>query len=251
MSSLPGMPIFERGEVSIHYEEKGEGFPLLAIAPGGMKSTVDFWANAAVNPWESYAGEFRVVAMDQRNAGRSIGPFDLADPWGSYASDQLGLLDHLGIDRFLVMGCCIGGSYVLKLTEVAPERVVAGVLEQPIGVIDANRDLFSRMQRSWADEVTERRPEVAAGTVDRFLAEMWAGDFVVSVDRSVISHCPVPLLVLPGIDEYHPTETGREIASLAPDARVVEPWKDTPEHVAAATEEVRRFLAGHAAAAQG
>lgn len=239
------MPVFESGDVSIYYEEKGEGFPLLTIAPGGMKSTVEFWANAAVNPWESYAGEFRVVAMDQRHAGRSVGPFDLADPWGGYASDQLGLLDHLGIDRFLVMGCCIGCSYALKLIEAAPQRVVAAVLEQPIGVSEANRDLFARMRGAWAGEVTAGRADADPETVDRFLAAMWAGDFVVSVDRAAISGALVPLLVLPGIDDYHPTATGREIASLAPDARVVEPWKDTPEHIAAATDEVRRFLIGH------
>ncbi|MDA8045211.1 MAG: alpha/beta hydrolase [Actinomycetota bacterium] len=242
------MPFFDRDGARIYYEEKGEGFPLLTIAPGGMKSTVASWANAAVDPWESYAGDFRMVAMDQRNAGQSTGPFDLEDPWGAYAADQLGLLDHLGIDRFLVMGCCIGGSFILELIEVAPERVVAAVLEQPIGVIDANRDLFEQMQKSWAGEVIGRRDGIDAQTVDRFLTEMWAGEFVVSVDRTMISKCPVPLLVMPGIDDYHPTETGREIVALAPDARVLEPWKDTPEHIAAATEQVRRFLVEHAAA---
>jgi pimeloyl-ACP methyl ester carboxylesterase len=243
------MPFFDNGDARIYFEEKGEGFPLLTIAPGGMRSTVDFWANAAVDPWASYADDFRMVAMDQRNAGQSVGPLDVADPWGAYASDQLGLLDHLGIDRFLVMGCCIGGSYILKLIEAAPERVVAAVLEQPIGVIDANRDLFGQMQRSWAGEVIGTREGADAATVERFLAAMWTGDFVVSVDPAVISRCPVPLLVMPGIDDYHPTETGREIAALAPDSRVLEPWKDTPEHIAAATEEARRFLLDQAARA--
>lgn len=240
------MPFYERGDVRIHFEVRGEGFPLLAIAPGGMRSTIDFWPHAALNPWESYHDDFQVVAMDQRNAGQSVGPFDPTDPWRAYAADQLGLLDHLGIDRFAVMGCCIGGSYALELIESAPERVVAAVLEQPIGVTDANRPLFASMQSSWADEVTANRPEVDRASVDCFLEAMWSGDFVVSVERQTIAGCPVPLLVLPGIDDYHPTETGREIAALAPDARLVEPWKDTPEHVARATEEVRRFLLDHA-----
>ena len=55
------------------------------------------------------------------------------DPWGAFADDQLGLMDHLGIDRFFVMGLCIGGPFVLKLLERAPERVLAGVLCQPVG----------------------------------------------------------------------------------------------------------------------
>ena len=240
------MPYFTRGDVSLYYEERGAGFPLLAIAPGGMKSTVDYWKFAAVNPWESFAGDFRMVAMDQRNAGQSTGPLDVDDPWGGYAADQLGLLDHLGIDRFLVMGCCIGGSFILKLIEQAPERVVAAVLEQPIGVDDSNRDLFRQMQRAWADEVVAARDDIDAATMDRFLSAMWGDEFVVSVDRDVITGCPVPLLVMPGIDEYHPTETGREIARLAPHAEVLEPWKDSPEHIAAATEAARRFLESYA-----
>jgi len=52
------------------------------------------------------------------------------------------------------------------------------------------------------------------------------------------------MLVLPGVDEYHPTETGREIAALAPAAELLEPWKD-PEHLSAATEAVGRFLRDH------
>lgn len=240
--TVRAVAFFRSGDTDIYFEERGAGFPLLAIAPGGMKSTVDYWKMAAVNPWEAFQGDFRIVAMDQRNAGRSTGPLDVQDPWGAYADDQLGLLDHLGIDRFLVMGCCIGGSFILRLIERAPQRIVAAVLEQPIGVEDSNRDLFRRMQRAWADEVLAAREDIDTETMDRFLAAMWDRDFVVSVDRDVIAECPVPLLVMPGIDEYHPTETGREIARLAPHAQLLEPWKDTPEHIAAATETARGYL---------
>ena len=240
------MPYFTRGETSIYYEERGSGVPVLLIAPGGMKSTIDFWKHAAIDPWASYADDFRLIAMDQRNAGRSTGPLDAGDPWGAYAADQLELMDHLGIDRFLVMGCCIGGSYILKLVEQAPDRLMGAVLEQPIGLIASNRDLFGQMQRAWAEETAEARDDLDRPGLDAFLAAMWDGDFVVSVDRSVVETCPVPLLVLPGIDDYHPTETGREIAALSPQAETIEPWKDTPEHVDAATAGVRQRLLEHA-----
>lgn len=240
------MPFYRRGPASIFYEERGSGFPLLLIAPGGMRSTIDTWKNAAIDPWESYASDFRLVAMDQRNAGSSLGPLDASDPWGAYAADQLGLLDELGIDRFLVMGCCIGGSYILKLIEQAPERVVAAVLEQPIGVETWNQALFAGMQRGWADDLLSSRNDIDAATLEQFLDNMWDGDFVVSVTREAISGSRVPMLVLPGIDDYHPTETGREIARLAPLGEVLEPWKDSPDHVAEATEKVRRFLLSHA-----
>lgn len=238
------MPTYVRGATTIHYEERGSGFPLLLLAPGGMRSTIEMWANAAIDPWGGFDG-FRLIAMDQRNAGRSSGPLAFDDPWGAAAADQLGLLDHLGVDRFLAMGCCIGCSYLLKLAEAAPGRLVAGVLEQPIGLHPGNRALFEQMWQAWEDELLSRRPALDAPAVRRFLDAMWAADFVVSVARSAVEACAVPLLVLPGIDDFHPTETGREVAALAPHAATVEPWKDSPEHVAAATGAVLRFLRDH------
>ena len=44
------MPIFERDQVRINYEEHGEGFPLLLIAPGGMFSFIEKWSMAPWNP---------------------------------------------------------------------------------------------------------------------------------------------------------------------------------------------------------
>jgi pimeloyl-ACP methyl ester carboxylesterase len=82
------MPYFDHGDTRIYYEEHGDGFPLLLLAPGGMNSTVDAWARVQLNPIADYAGDFRLIAMDQRNAGRSAGPLDATDPWGSYAGDS-------------------------------------------------------------------------------------------------------------------------------------------------------------------
>jgi hypothetical protein len=52
------------------------------------------------------------------------------------------------------------------------------------------------------------------------------------------------MLVMPGVDEYHPAETGREIAAFAPSAELLEPWKD-PAHLPAATEAAGQFLRDH------
>jgi len=239
------MPYFDRGDTTIYYEEHGTGFPLLLLAPGGMNSTVDVWARVHINPLVAYAHDFRLIAMDQRNAGRSKGPLDTADPWGSYAGDQLALLDHLGVESFHVMGCCIGGSYILKLIEQAPDRVVAAVLEQPIGVADGNDHLFDEMWRTWGEQLVADRPDIDRPTLEAFGARMWDGDFVVSVTRDFVQSCPTPMLVLPGVDDHHPSATGREIAALAPQGEVVEPWRDTPERAAEATETVRHWLEHH------
>jgi pimeloyl-ACP methyl ester carboxylesterase len=241
------LPFFVRDDVTIYYETRGSGAPLLLLAPGGLQSTVDAWQLAAINPWADYGDGFQLIAMDQRNCGRSSGPLDAEDPWGSYAIDQLALLTHLGVDHFLVLGCCIGGSFALRLIEESSHRVVAAVLQQPIGITDVNRGRFDGMWRAWGRELLEGRSDLDMQTLERFGQAMWDADFVSSVSRSAVAGFDTPMLVLPGIDDIHPGEVGREIALLARAATVVEPWKDTPENIAAASGVVRRFLQSYAA----
>ena len=136
---------YEKGPVRIHYEEAGSGFPLLLIAGGGLNSTIA-GLNAAIpfNPIEEFKGEYRCIASDLRNAngGQSSGPLEIDRPWDAYTDDQLGLMDHLGIDKFMVMGFCIGGPFIWNLWSGRPNRVVAAVLAQPSGSRPEMRDLF-------------------------------------------------------------------------------------------------------------
>src|SRR5262249_30417042 len=129
------VPFYEKGAVRIRYEEVGSGFPLLVTPGGGLNSRVSNWPTAVFNAMEAFRNDFRCITMDQRNAngGESTGPIPASDPWGAFADDQLGLMDHLGAQKFFYMGYCIGGPFGLKLIERAPERVVAAVLCQPVG----------------------------------------------------------------------------------------------------------------------
>jgi pimeloyl-ACP methyl ester carboxylesterase len=120
------MPFYEKGDVCIHYEETGSGFPLLLIPGGGLNSTIGFFTgNAPFNPIEEFQGEYRVIAADLRNAngGESSGPLAIDRPWDAYADDQLGVMDHLGIGECMVMGFCIGGPFIWNLLQRAPERI--------------------------------------------------------------------------------------------------------------------------------
>ena len=90
---------------------------ILLIAPGGMKSSIQAWSAAPWNPLDELQGSFRVIAMDQRNAGKSKGTIDAKDGWHTYVEDQIDLMDHLEIDKFMVAGMCIGGPYIFKLLE--------------------------------------------------------------------------------------------------------------------------------------
>src|SRR5258707_10189382 len=126
---------FEKGAVRIHFEEAGSGFPLLLIAGGGLNSTISALARGPFNPIEEFKAEYRCIASDLRNAneGQSSGPLEIDRPWDAHTDDHIGLMDHLGIDRFMVMGFCIGGPLLWDLLKRAPHRIVAAVLAQPSG----------------------------------------------------------------------------------------------------------------------
>jgi pimeloyl-ACP methyl ester carboxylesterase len=236
------MPVYQRDTVAIYFEEFGAGFPLLLLSPGGLNSTISFWSRMPFNPIELFQGEFRVIAMDQRNAGRSSGPLPIDDPWAAYADDQLGLMDHLGIDSFLTMGCCIGCSFILKLVERAPHRVVAGVMEQPIGTDETNPGVFGpRTYVPWGEELATRRPDITMDDVNAFGERMFQRDFVISVPRDFLPTVQTPLLVLPGNDPAHPTGVGLEAGRLLPQAQLLENWK-TPENLPHTIDTIRTFL---------
>src|SRR5450755_98940 len=104
------MGTFEKGAVRIHFEEAGSGFPLLVIAGGGLNSTIaGLSKNSPFNPMEEFKAGYHCIASDLRNAngGGSSGPLEADRPWDSYTDDHLALMDHLGIDKFMVMGFCI------------------------------------------------------------------------------------------------------------------------------------------------
>src|SRR5215470_8114023 len=100
---------YEKGNVRIRYQEVGSGFPLLVTPGGGLNSRISNWGNAVINAMEEFKSDFRCITMDQRNAsgGESTGPIPVDDPWGAFADDQLGLMDHLGIRQFVFFGNCI------------------------------------------------------------------------------------------------------------------------------------------------
>jgi pimeloyl-ACP methyl ester carboxylesterase len=234
------MPTFERDDVALHYIERGDGFPVLLFAPGGMRSAAGFWKNSPWNPVEELPDRYRVIAMDQRNAGRSRAPVRDGDGWHTYTADHVALLDHLGIDRCHVIGGCIGGPYCLGVMQAAPERVAAAVLQQPIGAHE-NRQAFYEMFDSWQREIAADHPEAREETWRAFRSRMYDGDFVFSVDRDFVRGCEIPMLVLMGDDLYHPQVTSREIVQLAPKAELVERWKEE-DVVAETVARVRAFL---------
>jgi pimeloyl-ACP methyl ester carboxylesterase len=243
------MPFYERGAVRIHYEEAGSGFPLLLIPGGGLNSTIPFVKEKGpFNAIEAFKDEYRCITMDLRNAngGESSGPLEADRPWDAYADDQLGLMDHLGVREFLVMGFCIGGPFIWNLLKRAPERIVAAVLAQPSGFRPEIPDLFYQNNiKGWGPPLCERRPDITMPMIDAFLNKMYRAnpDFVFTVTRDFVRGCKTPILVLPDDVPAHPFAVAMESALLAPNAEVsLYPWKDPPERIPLAVRHARTFL---------
>jgi pimeloyl-ACP methyl ester carboxylesterase len=242
---------FEKGPVRIHYQVAGSGFPLLLIAGGGLNSTMAGLARGPFDAIEEFKGEYRCVASDLRNAmgGQSSGPIEIDRPWDSYTDDHLGVMDHLGIDKFMVMGFCIGGPLVWNLLRRAPDRVVAAVLAQPSGSRPEMRDLFYEgNMKTWGPALVARRPDITMEMVDKFLTRMYRTnpDFVFTVTRDFVRNCQTPVLILPDDIPAHPYAVAMEAAMLAPKAEVsMFPWKEPKERIPLAVRQIRSFLRAH------
>jgi len=244
------MPFYEKGPVRIHYEEFGSGFPLLLIAGGALNSTIAGLRNP-FNVIEEFKGEYRCIAADLRNAnpGQSSGPLEIDRPWDSHTEDQLGVMDHLGINKFMVMGFCIGGPFTWNLLERAPDRIVAAVLAQPVGFRpEMPTALYDNGMTTWAPEFVKRRPDITMEMAEKYLTMMYRTnpDFVLTVTRDFVRNCQTPLLILPDDTPAHPYAVAMEAAMLAPKAELsMYPWKQPPERIPLAVRQIRSFLRAH------
>ena len=247
------MPVFEKGNVRLRYQEAGSGVPLLLIPGGGLNSTMSLLTaeSAPFNAIEEFKNEYRCITADLRNAegGQSSGPLEIDRPWDSFTDDHLSLMDHLGIDKFMVMGFCIGGPFIWNLLRRAPDRVIAAVLAQPSGFRKEMPNLFyENNMKGWGPALSARRPEITMAMVDAFLTRMYRtnADFVFTVTRDFVRTCQTPVLILPDDIPAHPYAVAMEAAMLAPQAEVsIFPWKEPKERIPLAVRQIRSFLRAH------
>jgi pimeloyl-ACP methyl ester carboxylesterase len=245
------MPVLKRADAEIYFEEFGAGYPVLLFAPGGLRSRIEMWHAPPQGParaWHDWtdtlAAAYRVIAMDQRNAGRSRAAIAADHGWHTYAADHLALMDHLGHGRVHTLGGCIGASFCLKLCELAPERVSAAVLQNPIGLNAEAPSYFPDSHQAWAQEQRAARHDLEATALASFGRNMWDRDFVFSVSRDFVRGLRVPCLVLPGNDTPHPAAIGAELAHLLGNKEVLDPWKG-PDHLGVQGARVLQFLSDH------
>jgi len=246
------MPFYERRDVRIYYEEVGTGFPLLIIPGGGLNSSIESLdTDVPFNPMRMYGNDFRCISADLRNAafGQSSGPLEIERPWDAYSDDQLGLMDHLGIQEFMIMGFCIGGPMIHNLIRLVPDRVVAAAMMQPSGFSPEHPDLFYQNNiKRWAPHLNKKLGSVTESEIHDFLTSMYTerADFVFTVSREFVNRIKTPLLIAPDNVPPHPYDVAIEVASLAPYSELtIFPWKDSQHNIDRVVEHARTFLKEH------
>ena len=139
------MPLISVNQVELHYDDSGEGHPLLVIPGLGVPGLV----------WMSQLGplarRFRIIALDSRGIGDSAappGPWSVAD----LGADAAGLLEGLRIERAHVLGSSMGTFVAMQLAATRPGKVSRLVLCNACPRLpQAARDrvlLWQRMRRA-------------------------------------------------------------------------------------------------------
>ena len=164
---MSGIQFADVNGISTAYEVTGNGFPLLALH--GFPRTHRTWEK--VTP--ALAERFTVVAPDRRGYGDSE---RVADPaaygLAAMAADAEALMDHLGHEKFLVVGHDKGAPTARRIAADLPHRVV-GLVEidsGPQGVGSERRDPGGRQwyfdffrQRNVAEPIVNAIPELFFG----------------------------------------------------------------------------------------
>lgn len=105
------------------YPGRGDRPPLLCI-PGLTRNCRDFEPIA-----ETFAGEWRVIAIDLRGRGQSDYARDPASYMPmQYVADVAALLEQAGLERVVAVGTSLGGIVTMLLALTAPERIAGAVL---------------------------------------------------------------------------------------------------------------------------
>jgi 3-oxoadipate enol-lactonase len=128
------MPTADIAGLPIHYEDSGGDGPAVLFSHGFFMDHTMFDPQV-----EALAPDYRCIRWDQRGFGATPAPLPFTY-WDS-AEDAVELLDHLGIDRAVLVGMSQGGFLSLRAALANPERVRALVLIDSAADVDGPEEV--------------------------------------------------------------------------------------------------------------
>ncbi|MEW6434783.1 MAG: alpha/beta fold hydrolase [Myxococcota bacterium] len=231
------MPFVTIAGRALHYEERGEGRPLLLLH-GFPFSSESFWPQL-----DSPPEGVRLIVPDHRGFGKSA-PGEGVSTMEALADDALALLDALSIPQAIVGGVSMGGYVAIALARRDPGRVKALVLIDTQASAD---DEAGRARReAVAREVEEKGlGPLAEAMLPKLLAPATSADVKARVDRMMRAQSPAataaasrgmatrtdgrdllsrfggPCLIVVGEhDVVTPVDKAKAMAALVPQARL-------------------------------
>ena len=252
-ATAPGKLVNVNG-ITMHYQERGSGEPLLLLHGFGMCGFND-WAHVV----DALARNHRVIMPDLRGHGWSTNPSNRFSMRQS-ADDIRALLDQLGLRRVKAMGISAGGMTLLHLSIKHPERLESMVL---IGATNAfpqqarNRvrtmsfDTESTEMRGYLSACTSRGDDQARGLMKQMRGFANSYDDMNLTPADLAKVRARTLIVHGDRDEFFPIDIPVTLYKTIPSAQlwVVPNGDHVPIHGARASEFVRvatNFLDGPA-----
>jgi pimeloyl-ACP methyl ester carboxylesterase len=116
------LPIIHVIDINIYYEIYGEGVPLVMIT--GLAGDSNWWSREEIKAYSRY---FKLIIFDNRGAGRTDKPKEEYSI-DQFATDVLGLMDALKIEKAHILGTSMGGMIAQEIAINHPERVERLVL---------------------------------------------------------------------------------------------------------------------------
>ena len=224
------MPQVEGAGVALHYEERGEGSPLLVIHAMGSDARA----------WEPGLGELaaagaRAIAYDRRGYGSSGAPQPYAATTvQEQAQDATALLEALGAAPALLVGDGFGALIALELLVRRPELAVAAVLcDLPLyAYVRAATEILAAERFELEQALRAGGPEAAVGA--------WLGDRVDQAARERAAGSHVGFFAdYSGLASWSPSR--RELRAIAQPVAVLT-GAASPLHTVAAADAAAELL---------
>lgn len=220
------MPHLKRGDANLYYEDDGTGTPILMTH--GFVASTGMWDGQV----SAFKDRYRLIRWDMRGHGRTECPDDQA-AYGQdiTVADMIAILDHLQIEKAIIVGHSLGGFMSLRLNVMHPERVTALVLQGcgPGYRSDESRAKWNERVDGRAKTILDEGYKALGGaaevpvSVQRSRQElaMAARGILAQVDAKVIDSLPkidVPTLVIIGAGDSYYLQGSDYMASRIPGA---------------------------------